>query len=380
LIIENILNIFILTENLTQVLKTEISVLKAYQGDCILIKTFDAKDNPFVILIDGGTSQTFEFSLRKELQSVKVIDLLVLTHIDSDHIGGIINFIRNSIFENITVNRYWINCKNLIEAGPKSDKISYGQAKDLEELLIERKEDPKKFSEKITSEINCELSSGIHIDILSPTAEVIENLNKNWLKLNSEYQKKLQKLSISSNVRSQLLKGSLQSLAIASFHPQKTVEADVFNAASIAFILRSPDVSLLTLADSRAEIVVEKLISMGYNSSDNKLIVDYVKVSHHGSKNNTSNELLDLIDSSNFIISTNGGSLSTKHPDRETIARILYHPKRDPNKMINIFFNYALSDIERKCGKIFTDEELVQANVQVFDNILKLPINAPENP
>lgn len=359
-------------------MKTEISILKAYEGDCMLIQTFDEAKNPYTILIDGGASKTFDFSLRKQLETIKVVDLLVLTHIDSDHIGGLIRFFDNSLFENVEVRRYWINCKNLIEAGAKSNLISYNEAKTLEELLIEKNVPLEKTSEIISFGLEAELAPGITVRVLSPEIEVLNQLNEDWPHLAAEYSKKLEDVAISSDSRSQLPKGTLQELALQEFQPQKKIEKDVFNAASIAFILYGVDFSFLSLADSRAEVIERNLKLMDFGP-DQKLKVDFVKVSHHGSKNNTSSDLLDLIDSQNFIISTNGGGLGTKHPDRETIARLLYHPGRNHEQEINLFFNYSLEDIERKSGKFFTDEEIKEAKAIVFDDVLKLPVNAPNN-
>ncbi len=59
-------------------MNTQIKILKAQHGDCILIKTFDAERNPYNILVDGGTSSTFKYSLKKELKDIKVIHLLIL--------------------------------------------------------------------------------------------------------------------------------------------------------------------------------------------------------------------------------------------------------------------------------------------------------------
>ncbi len=72
--------------------KTEFIVLPAFHGDCILIKTYDLNEDEFIILLDGGTSNTFKHSLKDELKSVTHINLLILTHIDSDHIGGLLIF------------------------------------------------------------------------------------------------------------------------------------------------------------------------------------------------------------------------------------------------------------------------------------------------
>ncbi|RZK26834.1 MAG: MBL fold metallo-hydrolase [Flavobacterium sp.] len=350
--------------------KTEIFLLKAFHGDAIIIKTVDTSGNPYTILIDGGPSNTFDFALRKELSAISKLDLLILTHIDSDHIGGILKFIDNSLFDKITIDKFWINSPHLIPITDGSSKISAIQAGNLEKKLIDKKVELHKFSSLITAVDTYSPKKGIEFTILSPTPHALDAVVKEWPELGSEHKAKLDDLKISGGVtNSQLPRGNLKDLAIADFKPGKSLDNDRFNSASIAFILRLVDCTLLLLGDARAEIIEESLIKLGYNSTDNKLKVDFVKISHHGSKNNTSSSLLDLIDCENFIIMTNGGSARTKHPDRETVARILYHPARNLDNSIQIFLNYPLAEIEAKAGIFFTKEELLNAKCSVLENI-----------
>jgi len=62
--------------------------------------------------------------------------------------------------------------------------------------------------------------------------------------------------------------------------------------------------------------------------------VDVFKVAHHGSQNNTSVELLGLIDCHHYLLSSNGDHFC--HPDRETIGRILKYGGAAPS----LHFNY----------------------------------------
>jgi hypothetical protein len=66
-----------------------------------------------------------------------------------------------------------------------------------------------------------------------------------------------------------------------------------------------------------------------------RLHVDAVKVAHHGSKNNTDEELVSLIESPRFLFSTNGAQF--KHPDEESIARIVNGAAGQP---VTLYFNY----------------------------------------
>lgn len=352
-------------------MKTKIKILKAYHGDCILIKTHDCDDKNFNILIDGGTANTFKYSLKKELKGLEKIHLLVLTHIDSDHINGIIKFIKNSLFDKIIVEKYWINSPNLLRIS-SGNKIGFNQGITLDELLIQKNETKDKVEPQVYFNKTFALGGGINAQLLSPTEPILAKLYESWPTINDNTNI-LNPVNISNSASSQLSKGSLSSLSEQEFKPNKTVMSDIVNASSIAFVLNLPDCSILLLGDSRAEILIESLKELGYNSNDNRLKVNYVKVSHHGSKNNTSCELLDLIDCENYIISTNGGSSSHKHPDRECLARILHHPNRDIDKKRTIYFNYPLNEIESKCGKIFNEEDLSSGNWTYKDNVTTLP-------
>ena len=67
-----------------------IKMLPALNGDCILVEYSPAH----FILIDGGYVDTYQNYLLPKLKEIAArggsLDLLVVTHIDSDHVSGII--------------------------------------------------------------------------------------------------------------------------------------------------------------------------------------------------------------------------------------------------------------------------------------------------
>jgi len=162
---------------------TSIKILKAFHGDCILIRVINEMQQEFTILIDGGTSKTFDFSLKKELRSIKKINLFVLTHIDSDHIGGILRFVKDSIFQEIDIDEFWINGANLAYIS-MGGNISYNQGQNLEKLLIEKGIFKEKIISNITTNYKPVFPDFINIDILSPTPEILQNLYDKWPKQN----------------------------------------------------------------------------------------------------------------------------------------------------------------------------------------------------
>ncbi|MFI1356199.1 hypothetical protein ACH4TV_21875 [Streptomyces sp. NPDC020898] len=59
-----------------------------------------------------------------------------------------------------------------------------------------------------------------------------------------------------------------------------------------------------------------------------RLHVDVLKVAHHGSGRNISNDLLDLLDCDRYVISTSGARHN--HPDDVALSRILYRDRAAP--------------------------------------------------
>ena len=70
----------------------KIEMLPAGHGDCLWIE-YGSKEDPFRILIDGGTTGTYK-RLKKRLENLseedRKFELLIVTHIDADHIAGIL--------------------------------------------------------------------------------------------------------------------------------------------------------------------------------------------------------------------------------------------------------------------------------------------------
>jgi hypothetical protein len=67
-----------------------------------------------------------------------------------------------------------------------------------------------------------------------------------------------------------------------------------------------------------------------------RLRLDLLKVSHHGSKGNTTAEMLERLDCQRFLFSSNGSRHG--HPDPEAVARVLMTPA---DRKRTLYFNYA---------------------------------------
>ncbi|MDH0096547.1 MBL fold metallo-hydrolase [Pseudomonas sp. GD04158] len=317
-----------------------VRVLKAKHGDCILV-SHDGPNGVFNLLIDGGTSTTFRYGPRQlyagalcaTLDDLKAkrqqIDLAILTHIDDDHIHGLIKAFEKPGYLGQMVKSIWFNSSRLITRhfdAPEipenniklldnSPQTTVSQGKDLEELL---------------DKIGCVrapliMAGQIHeagpfkLKILSPGGEQLEKLLHVWpAEVDSG------KTSAHSNDYKLSLEDIWQDDKFQS-------DASIYNGSSIAFILEADDKRMLFLGDAHDDVVSKSLRELGC-SETNKLKLDLVKLSHHGSQYNTSSELLQMLDAPIYIVSTDG----SKHglPNKRTIARII---KSTQGKVL---FNY----------------------------------------
>jgi beta-lactamase superfamily II metal-dependent hydrolase len=306
--------------------------LKAGNGDCILISTENSN-----ILIDGGTKRTFNIFLKKEIERLrnngKKLDLVVSTHIDSDHIDGIIQLLENEkqLLEEGDINysiikKIWFNAfEDRLFSDDFSNDTSYTGYKTFREFIDEM----NKFIEydnhiSIDNQIEYFINNEIKILLLSPNDKKLKKLHKKYKK------------SIENDFYTSYSRDSNKSIEELAQLPFKKDNAQ-HNGASIAFILEYEVKKYLFLADAHIDLIVESLKRLGY-SKDNPLEVEFIKLSHHGSKKNINQKFLDLVRSDNFIILTNGASHG--HPNKEALSRIILNPNRDFDKKINFICNY----------------------------------------
>lgn len=343
----------------------KLRVLQAKHGDALLI-SWKHEGRARSLLIDGGPKAAYVNQRRPGVvqealdilkQREERIDLLILTHVDDDHIGGLLEgFKHNGLLRGL-VDKVWFNSGSLIDQ-------AFGQPIDESHLLefdtvrtgtITDNQTSIKQGinfESVISElgiwneqlIEAGTSLNFHgaaIKLLSPTREKLESLLVKW-----EKETKSHKTS-AANKDYDLSFDEL--LAVDQFNGNTSIH----NESSIALLFEYEGQRLLLLGDASDEVVLNSIRALKDNkghfySEDNPLEVDYVKLSHHGSQYNTSPDFLRMIKSKHFIISTDGSSHGL--PNKRTLARVA---KAHPNA--TFWFNYP-----NIINKIFTATELLQ--------------------
>lgn len=333
----------------------EVKFLEANHGDCILV-SFDYEGRKKNILIDSGVSKTYEYKINKRKKNGALkkiflelhnnnenIDLLIITHVDDDHIGGMLKYFASNEFDPDMIKKVWFNSGLLINEYFQENI----QNKNLQEL-DEFESTDTSIKQGITFESKLELNNIWDRKLIKSCSEELNELGAKF-KILSPNDAKLKKLLVKWE------KESPSSLTSEDNDYNKTidelVESDEFredrsihNGSSIAFILEAKGKRMLFLGDAHPRVIVNKLKELKF-SKENKIVLDFVKLSHHASKANTSYEFLDLIDSNKFIILTNGDYHCL--PNKTTFARIF-----NINKEAELYFNYP--DLIKK---IFSNEK-----------------------
>ena len=305
-----------------------IKFLPVKCGDAIFIHFVDSDGITRNIVIDSGplSKQAYR-SFRKEVTAIiqrnEKIDLLILTHRDDDHIGGISKLCSNPEFDfKNSVSNWWIN--HSLPLSRSDSKISIAKAVDLKEVLTDIGKCP---TLPITNESPPFNLWGVKLTILSPNRSQYEAEQK-------VYEKEEAFRTISAKKRDHSDTIETLERKMTSFKEDSAVA----NGSSIAFILEYDGKKGLFLADAHPTPIIQTLTSPPLNRSvQNPLEVDFVKVSHHGSKFNTSLDLLSLIKSNHFIFSTNGKN-GHRLPDKETLVRVIKNRYRDTSEKIHIYF------------------------------------------
>lgn len=334
----------------------KIKFLQAGNGDAIWI-SFLENEKPVNILIDGGVGDTYKTTKGKPGELFEVvdiikkekqfIDLLVLTHFDDDHIGGILRWLNKDKKASCLIKKIWFNSGKEIakkfesEENPDLDI----EIADVDDNFHTSPKQGIKFENylrnnnlwegEIIEQGQEKQLFGLKFKILSPNQYKLEKLLKlyekqqNYFTSGSEYD----------------FKTPIKDFIDEESNPHFKFNEDnsVANGSSIAFIMEYEDKNFLFLADAHPSVIIEGLNKFGYNK-DNPLHVELMKVSHHGSMFNTNKELLEIVKTDNYLISSN----ATKHglPNKRTIARII---NDNPNAIIR--FNYDLTD------RVFFEED-----------------------
>lgn len=344
-----------------------VELLPAAHGDAIWIE-YGPSESPTRVVIDGGPATRYVKGLLARLEALRqskpkdcVIDLLVISHIDCDHIDGAVIFLQQCESLGIEVKEIWFNSYTHL-GREVIDAFQPLQGEFLGALINVNKSFRERWNtsfRKPSAAQPIEESKSNDTAVLvgdEGTLPTINLPNGGRLTLLSPYQKQLSRLR---RQWSAAIRGfspgdeqsALERLRLRrEYRPPDVV--DVFsagtyggdrsapNASSIAFILEHADRSCLFAADAHARVLSASLKRLASERGTNRIRLDAVKLPHHGSMGNVNEELLNCIDCDNWLISTNGAVFN--HPDRAT-AELIAKKHSSPR----FFCNYDVPSTRR---------------------------------
>ncbi len=367
-----------------------MDVRRARKGDCLLLHT-GSNDDPGLVMIDGGPAKVYKPHLRPRLEEIRTargiekqdqlnVDLLMVSHVDDDHIQGILDLTRDEIAAKqaqkprlLKVQSFWHNSFDSIIAnntGPLTASVSghFGPAaltgaelSDKEKLAVEKISPQKpgivvsslqvlasisqgfqlrqdaaglgwenlQFGESLimTPEerepIN--VAPGLQLSVIGPMQHELEALRKKHV----EWLKALEK------------EGKSPPEALAAY-----VDKSVPNLSSLVLLAEADDKTMLLTGDARGDKIIEglKLVGLLKKDADSTFEIDLLKVPHHGSANNLDDDFFERIIARHYVFSGNG---EHGNPERESLEMLL-KARGDEDYTVHLTYPVEELDVERE--------------------------------
>lgn len=317
----------------------EINMLKAKNGDSFLIKIYDKHTKCKNILVDTGPRSCaglLDTKIKEIYDKKEKLDLVIITHSDGDHIGGLVKLIEEE-FDYSIIKELWINDGGEIKINDNSLYTAL-DGRNVVNKLIKNNVNVKT---RIITDFNICIGSA-NITVLTPTNEDLGIMSKKW---------KQDEVASLYSAKSDDACNIHDLMGLDDF----INDSNSYNNASISFMLEENNNKILFLGDTSSNSVIKGLTE---SKKIKECEIDIMKLPHHGSKKNTSDKLLENFKTNKYLLSTNG---SNSKPNKATIARIL---KSNENDEVYLYSNYNWWN-----GDKFTEEDYTK---YINTDILKL--------
>ncbi|GEN80409.1 ComEC/Rec2 family competence protein [Actinotalea fermentans] len=318
-----------------------VEMLPAQRGDCLWLTWGEGEDLHHA-LVDGGPAVTIP-TLVPELERriaalagrTNRVELLVVTHVDTDHVLGVVSLLsdhrRVPLFRDV-----WFNGFRHLGAG----LLGGLDGERLTAALLEHEDrwnrafdgGPVMLPDGAPPPV-VTLRGGLTLTVLGPRPATLAKLAPEW----EEACRKARilpgqgaEIERESWRRTQLLGFDVDALAAAPYRKDRSVP----NASGITLIAEYAGRRVLLLGDAPSEEVLPGLERFG----PGPYRFAAVKMSHHGSRANTSPAFLARVQSSTWLVSTDGAG--HHHPDPEALARVVTTQRRP-----TFVFNHVTDEV-----------------------------------
>ena len=314
-----------------------LQAFPAGDGDCLLLTYGDAAPLRHV-LVDGGRAGAWP-SLKRRLAEIRdageELELLVLTHIDADHIEGVLAMAKDPELP-LAPKRVWYNGYDQMG---RIQAFSIPQGDEYSKLIAERGWPLNPGFDGGTVRVEAKPApfdvAGLTITLLSPDAAKLAAMRQAWAAWRTAQDAKRSSAEATpggvQRMGRERMPDVLDVNALAAPTP---TDPEPPNGSSIAFIAEWDGRSVLLGGDAHPDLLASSLAPLAA-AAGGRLPIGLFKVPHHGSRGNVTREIVELLDCDDFLISTDGKRHG--HPDPQAVARLL---KYSPQRTRTLRFNY----------------------------------------
>ena len=308
-----------------------LEALQANHGDALLLHWGADR----LAVIDGGPSRVFRETLRPRLEAIRAerdvptlpIRLLMVSHIDDDHIHGVLDMTRfladlvkekkprpwqietlwHNAFDDIVGNVEPLSVAlgaavaPLSNDGPVPPDLGLDRSSALVMASVGQGQQLRADARALKLPVNrpwkrlvwapandsrqAELGDGLTLTVVGPLEAQIEALRADWDKKLAEMKKK----------------SAAEAQALAA----EFLDRSIYNLSSIVVLASFGDRRMLLTGDARGDFVRDGLRGLGVMKND-AVHLDLLKVPHHGSDRNVSETFFRQVTADHYVISADG--------------------------------------------------------------------------
>ncbi len=330
-----------------------LNAVQAAFGDCLLLE-YGTNSSRF-ILIDGGPPGVFLTHLRSELQRIAQsgapLDLVVLSHVDTDHAVGLLDYFAElrqanhglpvppglwhnsftaTVDPNSVIQPRLAAMVAQMPAGVMSTTelavqgVGEGASLRTQALALQMPINDGFPGDLITVD-NAPGSlvfDNLELTIVGPTQANLDALQQKWIEW----------LEANENG---ILSGNPLLMANS--------DASVPNLSSIMLLAKADNRTMLLTGDGRSDHLLDGLNQAGLLDANGKLHVDVLKLPHHGSNRNITKTFFKKITADTYVASANGRD---DNPDLATLIWLV-ETARDQQRQVEIVVTNQTPSVEK---------------------------------
>jgi hypothetical protein len=350
----------------------KLHLVQAEHGDCLILE-HGTSSNPRYILIDGGPATIYQEHLRRKLLEMGAaggrLDLAILSHVDDDHIVGLLDLMAElrrqrdrGEAETIGIEALWHNTFSQTLGGDVEGRFKALMQDALTprggmtfsnraERSIGQGDELTHFADELHIPINLGFTpqrlvcvdeapdpiplGDLSLRVVGPTRKNMENLRKTWLKWLAAQEKRIR------------VRDPLRAAQAA-----READTSIPNLSSIMLLAEAEGQTILLTGDGRWDDLLQGLAQASLLGPDGKLHVNVLKLPHHGSQRNVTRKFFDTVTADRYVICANG---KDDNPDLTTL-KWMVEAARQAGRAIEILVTNA-TDSTRQLVEEYTPDE-----------------------